>query len=327
MAAPRHTPCDVYIRYLVLCPEKYSTDQVVAFLQDKQLDFYAPSHVDKLRNSMVPPHGFNPGNLRHKQTALFLESTGTYRLFYPDDATREAHRHVNNPRAKWIIEVATLSGAANDMVLWWLAEAGIKATLAGILRYKAFYFNESLVDPMEMRVFMRLRSKGAREHEDFHEKQFSMLMREASAVDERIFSADTATTTLKQAAYLVRRGGTLDHVKLAALSGTMARLALMQGVEHMTRSGGKEASTTALQFVCAAEKLIAIEEAHKTVGSSTKKQFQQFRIEQDSSTVPYAGELEGTIDVPGVSGRQPQQFANNEDDDDDDDDSPKNTSG
>jgi len=149
----RRSPAEVYIKYLILHPRKYSNEDIKEILDYVQLDYIGDWYVDKLRGELRPPNPFYPFDRRHKLSRRFLLTNGLIWIFHPDPPGLKAFKILEKPRVKEFVESMVTVGAPSVAIAASVTRTrNFPCDARTIDRYNDFFWNVELVDSTELRA-------------------------------------------------------------------------------------------------------------------------------------------------------------------------------
>ena len=125
----RHSPCEVYIKYLLSHVGGYGDEDVIQILRLKQLDFIGPSYLQRLRSDLLVPTTFRPHDRRHRPSARFLSTHQLHYLYHPDGAMEIARKVLHNPRAKEAMETMLITADPPALIADSMTSLGASRTV------------------------------------------------------------------------------------------------------------------------------------------------------------------------------------------------------
>jgi hypothetical protein len=163
----RRSPSEVYIRYLLVHPNRYTNEQVKETLMFAKLDYLGSWYLDRLRASMQVPVPFHPWDVRHRESQRFLLGNGLHDLFFPDGAVRDAFKLLRVPRCKqWVEAMIGANVPFWEISSQLLRAMGYSCSEETIKRYSDIFYNPNLLDVDEMRALVELRAELLAGHPD-----------------------------------------------------------------------------------------------------------------------------------------------------------------
>lgn len=239
----RRSPCEYYLKYLVVHPEQYTNDRIREICNELHLDFLGSWYVGNLRTSCVPPVPFYPSDPLHSPSQRFLMRERIQNLFIQNEDVKIAFKIVERVRVKEFIEAMVLAGAPDSAIARALREnRNFPCTIQAIERYRHYFWNIELVDSTDMRALIRLRVDAAGSSTDPEiQAQHSALQR-AYYNDPRKIAADLPSTPIAAMFSQIRMGimpGKLELVKVLEMSQAMSA---GRALEAMMVAGPEDSS-------------------------------------------------------------------------------------
>ena len=238
---PQRSPCEYYLKYLVVHPDRLTDDDIGKLVRAQQLDFIGPSYLQQLRAKCKPPNPFYPEKKNHRQTTRFLLKEKLEAIFQPDPDMFRAMRFLDKPRAKELIESMAIAGSTTKWIHVSLKRAGFDSTEQAVEYYLFYYFNLSLVDSNELQAFMMHRCDSPVTM-DPGEQRLNEHYARAMLRSERVQAANMAVTPYAGLLSLLRRGIMPSNVQISRivsatrLTATIkADEALLEGKSGMSR--------------------------------------------------------------------------------------------
>jgi hypothetical protein len=302
----RHSPAEVYIKYLVVHPDGYGEEAIVELLRLKQLDFIGTAYVNRIRRDLHPPLPFRPLDKLHRPSVRFLTTHRLHYLFHPDDAMEQALAILENPQTKEVIETMLITHDSPAVISYRMKSLGMACSLTAIERYRFFFFNVDLVDATELRALMRLRTDYVDPNSDDYDDQIRAAMKKVGYRDPRRLVAEHPMRSMASLMNQMRMGFLPSSVEIARLS-TSVRVMCMAQAAASAVVGGPRAASEVRDYVIGAN---GVTELLNNVGrpdSDLQKELQMLALRTDEAAVPYIGELtEGshTVDVQPLYDRE-----------------------
>lgn len=236
------SPCELYLKYLIVRHEHYTDEQIVEICREQELDVLGGFYVRKLRTELVVPVPFYPEVRSHVESFRFLLRHGLVPLFHPDRHMQIATRLLGYPRAKEQIETMLISRAPMGWVGAALTKEGYKSTPEAIKLYKAHYFDIDILDVTQLRAALRLRMEtSAAGSTDPDVTRAQAAYERAKRHDPRIAAANAPIASLAAMVAALRIGIRPDANALANLAATSRTMAVLRMIEAATRDGFDDA--------------------------------------------------------------------------------------
>lgn len=296
----RRTPCEYYLKYLLVHPDSYSTDDIKLALREHQLDFPGDIPVSRLRERLVKPATFRPADKRHSATFRFLVREGIYYLFHLDDETRAAIFLLKRPRAKEMIEAMTIAGDPISFILHRLKAMGIKVTEKALQRYLFYFWNLELVDRTELHALMQMRvSSMATDGEDLASTLRHKAMQRAAYNDPRMVALNSPVPAFAGIFNQMRTGYMPPPIDLPTVMSRVREIMILRSAESGL-DRGPMAARNSLDFSGAAKNVHELLEAIGTPDDELKRDLTSLLLAHSDAPVPTIHQLthgEHTVDV------------------------------
>lgn len=297
----RRSPCELYIKYLLVHPDGYTDDSVLDIVRGQQLDYLGHEYLKRLRARLRIPVPFYPNNKLHSPSKKLLVRHKILGFFHPDEDSITAHHLLQKPRAKELIETMVIAGESHGVIAHRLRSIGSTVKVRAVKRYCGFYWNVELVDSTELRALLRMRVEHPRYRDDgmepLPEQRLQMFaMNKVQYQDPRRMMVDMPVIPMAGLMNQMRMGLMPSQVELARLANVTRVAATVRAFES-TMAGGPMGAVQARDYALVAK---TMSEMILEIGSpdiELQKELQQLALVTDESTLPYIGELEGTHTV------------------------------
>ena len=152
------SPAENYIKYLVVHPDAFTTDDIRERLLDEGLDFISNAYIDKLRTKLKPPKPFFPNKRTHAASLNFILRERINGMFQRNDLINRAIELLNTPRAKEFVEAMILVHVPRSAIAAFVTQhRGVYCTPSVLELYEHYFWNINLLDTTQMRVLLELR--------------------------------------------------------------------------------------------------------------------------------------------------------------------------
>ena len=300
----RHSPCELYIKFLLSHPDTYSNEAVIDLLHLKQLDFISPSYLDRLRGDMRIPSPFIPNDLLHWPSVNFLLRHRLTYLYQPDVFTKEAFGILDDAQGKAALESLLISDDSFQVAAYRMRSLGIPCSeTRTIERYHYFFFNTDLVDDTELRALLKLRYESVSPHEDEYDSRVRSAMSSVSWRDQRKVVANQPIRQLGSLLNQLRMGMTASQFDLSRLVSSARYAAVIQAHAAMI-IGGKEDGARARDYTMAAGNLTELLEKIGVPEAGLQKDMQLLQLTTEQHELPHIAELTDgkyTVDLQPTS--------------------------
>lgn len=297
----RRSPCELYIKYLLVHPDEYSNDAIRDIVRGQQLDYLGHDYLRRLRTRLRIPVPFYPNNKLHTPSKKLLVRHKVFGFFHPDEDALAAHQLLQKPRAKELIETMTIAGENHAVISHRLRSIGITVTIRAVKRYCDFYWNVGLVDSTELRALLRMRVEHPRYRDDgmepLPEQRLQMYaMNKVQYQDPRRMMVDMPVTPMAGLMNQMRMGLMPSQVELARLANVTRVAATVRAFEA-TMAGGPQGAIRARDYAVVAKTMSEMITDMGSPDLELQKELQQLALVTDEAGVPHIGELEGTHTV------------------------------
>jgi hypothetical protein len=285
------SPCEYYIKYLALRPERYTTVQMKVMLERQKLDALHVQYIERVRASLQPPDPFYPLDPAHTRSQRFLITEQVQALFRREAAARNALTILETPRAREFAEAAILAGAPHLAIARVLKNSfKTPATEAGVELFRHFFWNIDLLDSSDVRILLNLRIDLAEDHPDPEVAQQYKAMKKAYWKDPRVVAADLPSSPLAAMAAQMRMGIMPAGVQLQKVLDTLRLASSLKAVE-VTMAGGRGSAQEATLFMTAAKIANEMLENMAKPEDELKQQIQTLRLRAKEGAIPHVHQL------------------------------------
>lgn len=153
------SPCEFYIKALLLDPTGYSPEVILERLYQEGLDPIGLSYIERVRLALPPtPVPFMPYDAQHKASKRYLRAEEIYEYFHRTEEMAIANKMLISPRVKEYLESMLLLGAPRDRIAHGARTMGAPyCTTEAVDTYAHFYWNTELVDSVQVRALVETR--------------------------------------------------------------------------------------------------------------------------------------------------------------------------
>lgn len=295
----RNSPCELFIKYLVVHPNKYDNDTIEKYVRDKQLDYPGEEYLEKLRKKLRVPLPFYPFQA-HEKSRRFIMKERLDGFFQPDDVSEAAHQLLENPKAKEMIETLAMAKDPPELIAFRLGRLGVRVDGDVVQRYCQFYWNLAKVDRTELEALMRLRVEHMQYRKDGQpmtndQKMQYAALKKSAYKDGRRIIAEMANQPAAAIVNAVMHGYSPTQWEVSKLLHTVMMSAVTSVLEETT-SRGPGASSNALNYALAAEKAYNLMSEMGSPDAELQKSLQQLALRTEEAAVPHIGELQGSFE-------------------------------
>lgn len=287
----RRSPAELYIKYLLLHPGKYTNEQVMEIMRFAQLDSLGEWYLERLRASLHPPAPFHPFDASHGPTNKFLLQVGLKGLFQPDREGKRAFSILEKPRAKEFIESMIAVNAPHHAIADALCKQyRIECTQDTVDRYRAFFWNVDLLDSTELRAIIQLRVDSLENDSNPEVKKQHAAVKRAFYKDARKIAADMPFSPMSALSAQMRMGiapSKIDLAKVLDQSMNITAIRMFEAVINNDRGD----STRALDFAGVLEKISKTLEVVVKPDEDLRKELSAIAMRTDDAKVPTIHQL------------------------------------
>lgn len=287
----RHSPCEYFLKYLLVHPDKNSNDVIKERLFELGLDDLGAYYIDKLRKKLRPPQPFYPEDKLHFKSQRFLLKEGVQDLFFPDDHTEIAFRVLEWPRVKEFVEAMLISYAPYEAIAYALTHhRKFRATAKAIELYKLYFWNIDLLDSVQVRALIQMRANAAGNHTDEDIKRQMEPLKRASWNDPRRSAAELPHSPLAAVMAQMRMGIMPANMEMPKALQAARDMAVMTVYEALCMNGANDH----LKVRNLADSVRSMTEVLETVvrpDESMREELQKIALRTDDRKVPHIHQL------------------------------------
>lgn len=287
----RRSPCEYYIKYLLVHPDAFSLDDIQITLREHQLDYPGDIVIRRLRQRLKTPTTFRPYDERHGPTFRFLVQEGIYFLFHPDKHTKAAIYLLGRARAKEMIEAMSISGDPPSLICRRLRGIGYDVTEKDLSKYYCFFWNLELVDRLELNALLRMRvERMLDDGDDAISRAMHRAMKTASYNDPRTAAINSPVSPFAGVLNQMRYGFRPESIDIASLLQAAKEIAAIRIAEEALARGPNAAQITR-DFSSALYNLYNLSDSVGSPDDELQRNIMNLVLETDGTKVPYVHEL------------------------------------
>lgn len=270
----RRSPSEKYLVYLLSHPDVRSVEELRDHFLELQLPWLGNLYVDRLRAKMELPDPFYPYERQHRPSIRWLLSTGVFDLYHPTEAVYEAQQLLEHPRAKEYVEALLITHVPLINIQDGLARKySFRMSIAGLERYKYFYYNVDLVDTTEMRALLQYQDDVAKKHADVDVAAQGRFLERARYGDARRVAANMPHSPYTSMVAQMRLGALPYRLNFAQILEAIQNAAAIKALEIVQGAqGGMQAALDASSYMNMA---IKAKEASKELVDPTQALHEQ----------------------------------------------------
>jgi hypothetical protein len=319
----RRSPCDLYLKYLIVHPDHLTDEAIERRAVAEQLDSGGRVHLTRLRSSCVPPRLFRPLDAFHDPSHRFLTKHNIRRLFFPDEHVETAFQILQAPRAKEFVEAMLLAEAPAIRIGQEVTRRfGVVCATEGINSYKRFFWDIDKLDTTERRTLIRMRAVATDPVDEalrddpmvrLREMAYAGALEKAHYKDPRRIAVDLPSSPISSVIIQIYMGAEPSELDIGMLLHDTRRLAVLRANEE-ARGNMPGSAKRFRDWVAGLKDLKEIMEDSATPAQELEKHIQTLRLKTRPSSAPVLHQLSGgrhTIDL------QPQSVSEEEEDESD----------
>lgn len=232
----RRSPCEYYLKYLVVHPAKYDNDHIVEICQQHCLDYLGAWYLNLLRARHKPPEPFRPNDVTDVPSRDFITSEMIRLAFFPNDTMNEAQKILERPRLRELVEVMILSGAPHGAIVYALrARHGYQCSSSAIDLYRHYFWDIDLLDSSDMRALLMLRYEKVAESRDPEIKWQYTALKKAYHNDPRVMAAKLPISPLS---------ALMSQIQMGVMPKDLNVITILEGVRTMSSIRALESAFT-----------------------------------------------------------------------------------
>lgn len=299
----RRSPCEYYLKFLLIHPDKYTNDRIKAVIRRQQLDWIGEEYLEDLRATCVPPEPFRPNDPTHTKSQRFLIAEGLRYLFHTDQHMKVAQLILQRPKAKEFAESMLLSGAPTSAIAYALNQKGLKATAEGVTRYRHYFFNVDLLDSTEMRAAILLRSDPVAQGVDMHDPESAArasAVKKAAWSDPRKVASELPSTPMAALIAQIKLGIMPNNLDVARVLESARAVASLRALELATNGEARDADKRAINYMMVARIATEVLEQVVKPDEVMRQQLSSILLQTEQQPVPSIKELSAgnhTVDM------------------------------
>ncbi len=305
----RRSPCELYIKSLLVHPDNYSLEALRAIVVGQDLDYPSDDYVESLRDQMRKPRPFYPENKLHLSSVRFLRKERIIGFYHPDKISKKAHALLQDAHSKELIETMSLVGDSPEFIAHRVRLLGSPCDPTVLQQYYGFYWNLRLVDSTEINALLRMRPMRVLDADDAvgptrDQVLQSDAIRRAAYQDPRRMAAQRPHSPMASLMNQLRMGLMPSQVELARLLSA-TRLGAIARADEAIHNGSRQDAAAARDYVFTAK---LITEMIADIGSpdmELQRDLQQLMLETESERLPNMAQLREkkepmVIDMPNM---------------------------
>lgn len=284
------SPCDLYIKYLVAHPTKYSDDQIRTICILNGLHYIGHPNTQGIRAGLRVPVPFYPYDEHHEPSMRFLIKHKLRPIFFPDADMRMAKELRSESQSREITESFIISEMDHAWIASALRRDGFEASTEAVRYYAMYYYNLRGISRSELIAMIKSQPDVLEGTVDQDEQALAAAMEKSKHVDSRLTSAYMEIKSFAGLANMMRRGYMPGGVELSRIA-SIARITSTMSVANTALRGGYGDSERARNWAIAAK---TMNEMMTDIGSPDeefKNELMTITLKTDDTEVPLISEL------------------------------------
>lgn len=306
----KRSPCEIYLKYLLVHPDKYSNEHIRTLVRAQGLDFIGMPYLQRLRITCRVPAPFYPEDSQHRPSFRFLQKERIELLFHPNKDMQAAQFVLGEPRAKEMVEAMLIARSDAAWIARNLRRLGYDIKAGAITQFKWHYFNVDIVDSSEMRALLSHRSSGDPSG-DVDEQVLKTARQKVDRYDSRVLTAQAQVGPLAAIVNQVRIGVLPTKLELGRLTAAARTVAIAGALEAVM----DRAPTPAREYALTAKLMTEILEQVGVAESDLQAGLSGLLLATDKTPTPHIDQLtdgEHTMDMQIIDSPQEEAFDDDE---------------
>ncbi len=294
------SPAELYVKYLLAHPARYSTAMVRKCLEELSIFYLGDDYVEYLRSRMVIPDPFHPQNKMHQKSHRFLLAENIRSLFIPTHDTKLALKLVEKPRVKEFVETMLLSHAPVAAISTRVLALGTQATPAAINEYKKYFWNTDLLTSTQFRTILEMElNQNILDNDLPQVADRKRAMKKASYLDPRKLAADLPSSPITALMAQMRMGVMPNRMELGKIVESAQAMGSLKVLEAIM-FGSPQDSSRALNYSMVVKNMTEVLESVVKPDEHLREQLQAIALRTEAAPVPSIHTLSAgrhTVDV------------------------------
>lgn len=237
----RRSPCEFYLKFLIVQPDKFSNEQIKETLFELGLDDLGDFYVDRLRKRLKPPTPFYPEEKSHPRSYRFVVTEGIEAACLGLLEFRTALRILERPRLKEFVETMLIAGADCAVIADALVrQRNFRADTRSVEMFKHYFWNVDLLDSLGVRAVLQFRATQAAVHPSEDIKRQFDVFKNAFYNDPRRIAAELPNSPMAAMMAQMRLGLLPARVNLPKLLERTRETAAMKAYEYLNSNGVRD---------------------------------------------------------------------------------------
>lgn len=288
------SPCEFYIKALLVDPEGYTTEQILDRLYAEGLDPIGVSYISAVRlNMAVTPTPFCPNDKTHRLSRRFLLAEGIYDYFHQEDAFKIARNMLKAPKVKEYLETMLILGVPAERIAVGARKHGAPyCTPEAVTMYAHYYWCMDMVDSVQARALLEARVYTYERSSDVGVKRLGEAVKKASWHDPRRAAAKMPSSPFSAVVAQIQMGylpSAADKKKVLEVINTL----LLARAYEKVLENGQDMPAQLQSLAGAIEAFDRVGEKLATPDSALREQLNSLAIATTTTSLPLIGTLTG----------------------------------
>jgi hypothetical protein len=286
----RRSPAELYLKYLIVHPDKFTNEQIIDICRFAQMDWLGMWYLERLRKDLTIPVPFYPKDRSHYPSQRFLYKKGLERIFFGGPDMIAAFAMVTDARAKEFVESMIILHTPPSTIAFGLQRRGTPATADSVELYKRFFWNVDLLDVTELRAILKMRIDVMEKSDDKEVVAQAQHYKKAAYNDPRRVAAELPFSPLSAVFVQMRMGLMPSKMDLAKIVEATRLGATMRAFEA-TLLGGTDASHAALNFATVTRQMTDILDQVIRPDEKMREELATIAMRNDTNDPPFIQDL------------------------------------
>lgn len=275
----RRSPCEVYIKYLILAEHNYTNADIKGILESLELDFVSDMYVTRLRGLFTDrPEQFRPRDRTHATSYKYIAKHGLLSVFHPDEDTTAAFEILDHSKAKSTLEGLFINRMPPFLIAAKLEKQGVTISPGALLRYRYLFWQTDNIDTIAMKTLLRARYKDLPKSDLYLDPRWVAVMSGQSPISSMITQVAAGIMPY-----------TVDMKELMRRNHHMAALRLGQELEQ----GGMGYDQRAANLSHTVRALEEFKDKYDRPEENLLNSMNKVQVQQDYRVLPMIRELSG----------------------------------
>jgi hypothetical protein len=307
----RHSPCETYIKYLII--EGHNNATIKMMLQTVDLDYLTDTYTDRLRRDLQDvPSGFNPRSRTHIPSLRYIVQHGVMDLFHTTPDVGRAFDLLESARCKEFVESSFAGGAPVRAIIHELCGRFNypDITVSALLKYHQFFWNMNLLDTSGVKAIIYMRF--SRDSEGSGDVKFAGdALKKQLYSDSRWVAASLPHTPYSAMVSQIAAGfmpANLDLQVLMAQTEMMLQIRLFEEVAARR----PEFDRRIMNITIALRNVQELQQSKSKPEDALRNKLEQIKMRVDTNALPLAHSISGGHHTADIAAMPSAKDSNNE---------------